>query len=168
MTALELSEVVTLVLGDVQRVLSLHQATGFKTDTRVDVRAFARMLAKIAHCYHVQQRGFFPLAESPIVATILKDEGEPRIWLGTTSNRPLELKVGSTAMHLLQIDDLESDDGSLCTVVRIRLFAPLRSPTYIVTTRLSEQQASVISKPHMALDSAQHLEEAERRFTLRN
>ncbi len=136
MTALEVSGVVTLVFGNVPTVLSSRQASGFETNTRIDIRAFNRMLAKIAHCYHVSQRGAFPLTESPILPTILTDHGAPRAWIGTVNHMPLERNPGSTALHLLHIEEATSDDGARCTAVRIKLFAPMNSPTYMIATRL--------------------------------
>ncbi|WP_217540240.1 hypothetical protein, partial [Stenotrophomonas sp. GbtcB23] len=42
-----------------------------RIEDRMDIWAFVRLLAKIAHGYHVAVYGQFPLNESPLVPIIL-------------------------------------------------------------------------------------------------
>lgn len=115
-------------------VVREHAAAGVKIEDRMDIWAFLRMLAKIAHGHHVSVHGIFPLHESPLVPLILGQRWDARNWIGNTERDPLP--SDRPALHLLQDLPLESDNGSHGMAVRIKLFASHQSPTYALATRL--------------------------------
>jgi hypothetical protein len=125
----------TLHFGDPTEMLRQQSAVGVRFDTPMDVWAFVRMLGKIAHSYHVAEKGWFPLDESPVVSVVLGKSMRAKEWIGTLDANHLE-KPGSQALHLMNITDLSGPDGSVCSVVRIKLFAPWPAPTYAVATRI--------------------------------
>ncbi len=109
-------------------------AVGLRIHDRLDVPAFGRMLAKIAHGYHVAVHGVFPLEESPLAAIILGTRWDAHNWIGNTEQDPLP--SDRPALHLLQDLPIKGDDGECGTVVRIKLFASQPSPTYALVTRM--------------------------------
>lgn len=111
-----------------------YQAQGMRFEDRMDVWAFAKMLAKIAHSYHVAIHGAFPLEQSPLVPIILGQRSDALNWIGTTLTDPLP--SGGQALHLLQHLPLESDDGGRGMAVRVKLFAGAPTPTYALATRI--------------------------------
>lgn len=117
-----------------------YQAQGMRFEDRMDVWAFARMLAKIAHSYHVAVHGLFPLEQSPLVPIILGRRSDALNWIGTTSTDALP--SGGQALHLLQHLPLESDDGGTGMAVRIKLFARDPTPTYALATRIEPPEAA--------------------------
>ncbi|WP_132985020.1 HNH endonuclease [Luteimonas terricola] len=132
---LEIMAVDTLHFGVGQgELVREYQAQGVRFDDRLDVWAFAKLLAKIAHGYHVAIHGMFPLQESPLVPIILGQRSDALNWIGNTLEDPLP--SGGTALHLLQHLPLEADDGGRGAVVRIKLFATDPTPTYALATRL--------------------------------
>lgn len=125
----------TLTFGVGQsEVLREHSARGVRFQDRLDIWAFVRMLAKIAHGHHVAIHGMFPLEESPLVPIILGTRSDAKNWIGCTEQDPLP--SDRTSMHLLQDIPLEGEDGSKGMAVRIKLFAPHNAPTYALATRL--------------------------------
>ena len=127
--------IATLHIGDPVETLRQYSATGIRFETPMDVWAFARMLSKIAHSYHVAEKGWFPIDESPVVPVVLGERKRVKDWIGTLDSNQLE-KPGSQALHLMNIAELIAPDGSVCSVVRIKLFAPMNGPTYAVVTRI--------------------------------
>lgn len=125
----------TLHIGDPAEWLRQQSAVGVRFEAPVDVWAFTRMLGKIAHSYHVAEKGWFPLEESPVLPVVLGKSNRAKEWIGTLGANLLEAP-GSQALHLMNIEDLTGPDGSVCSVVRIKLFAPWQGPTYAVATRL--------------------------------
>lgn len=104
-----------------------HDAVGIKFNDRIDIPAFVRMLAKIAHGYCVAKRGLFPFEESPLIPIISGERFDARNWIGNLVNDPLP--QGSCSLHLLGDRLLSSDDGGTGVAVFIKLFAQLPSPT---------------------------------------
>lgn len=115
-----------------------YQAQGVRFEDRMDLWAFVKMLAKIAHSYHVAAHGLFPLEQSPLVPIILGKRSDALNWVGTTLTDALP--PGGQALHLLHHAALESDNGSRAWAVRIQLFAHDPTPTYALATRLSLPQ----------------------------
>ena len=113
-------------------VLRKHKADGIRFEDSMDIWAFARMLAKIAHAHHVAVRGLFPLEESPLVPLILGKTSDAANWIGNTEHDPLPPK--GSVLHLLQ--DVSSEEDNRATMVRIKLFAHIDGPTYALATRL--------------------------------
>ncbi len=118
-----------------------YQAQGVQFEDRLDVWAFVRLLAKIAHGYHVAIHGMFPLQESPLVPIVLGQRSDALNWIGNTLEDPLP--SGGSALHLIQHLPLEADDGGRGTAVRIKLFATDPTPTYVLATRLLTTRFSI-------------------------
>ena len=133
--SLEIIAIDTLHIGDAEKVMREHTATGIRLEDRMDVWAFARMLGKIAHGYHIAEKGWFPLEESPVLPMVMGESTWAKQWIGCLESDPLA-KPASRALHLMHITDLTGADGSVCSVVRIKLFSPTSGPTYAVVTRL--------------------------------
>lgn len=133
--SLEIMAFDTLHIGDPSKSLRDHSAVGIRFEDPMDVWAFVRMLGKIAHCYHIAEKGWFPLVESPVLPVVLEVSNRAKEWIGSLDANSLE-KPGSQALHLMNVTDLTAPDGSVCSVVRIKLFAPMKGPTYAVATRL--------------------------------
>ena len=132
---LRISALATLTFGlGSGELLHQHAAVGARFEDQMDVWAFVKLLAKIAHGYHVAIHGLFPLNESPLVPIMLAQRRDARNWIGNTEAHPLP--SGGMALHLLQHVPLETDDGSRATAVRIKLFATDPTPTYALATRI--------------------------------
>lgn len=91
-------------------------AVGVQVNDRMAIWYFVRMLAKIAHGYHVATRGMFPLEESPLIPIILGTRRDARNWIGCNAEHPLP--SDRPALHLLSEAALEDDDQSECGAVR--------------------------------------------------
>ncbi|QQP97962.1 HNH endonuclease [Lysobacter enzymogenes] len=127
----------TLTFGlDNSDLIGRNQAVGARFEDEVDLWAFVRMLAKIAHGYHVAMRGVFPMEESPLVPIIMGERVDAQNWVGCTKQQDA-LPDGRSALHLLQEDVLTGADGSKCSTVRIKLFAGQPTCTYVLATRLT-------------------------------
>lgn len=107
---------------------------GARIHDRIDVISFVRLLAKIAHGYHVSVHGMFPLQESPLIPIILGQRLDARNWIGGMEEHPLQ--SDSHSLHLLAEDTLPADNGSQAVAVRMKLFAPQNAPTYVALSRL--------------------------------
>jgi hypothetical protein len=112
-----------------------QKPNGIRIHTRVHIWNFIRMIAKIAHSYHVAIKGSFPLNESPIVKVALNKSNNVKPWIGCLEQYPLS-KPESTALHLLDLNEIEGEDNQTCTVVRIKLLSPTSGPTYTAITRI--------------------------------
>ena len=132
---MEIMALDTLHIGDAKRVMREHAAVGIRFEDRMDTWAFIRMLAKIAHGFHIAQQGWFPQIESPVLPVIMGTSNLAMPFIGCLESDSL-VKPGSNALHLMDIHGITGADGSVCTVVRIKLFAPALGPTYAVVTRL--------------------------------
>lgn len=115
-----------------------YQARGMRFEDQMDLWAFVKMLAKIAHSYHVAVDGLFPLEQSPLVPIILGQRSDALNWIGTMLTDTLP--SAGQALHQLHHAPLESEDRSQAWAVRIKLFAPDPTPTYALATRLSLPQ----------------------------
>ncbi|MEO7050358.1 MAG: hypothetical protein ABI128_01715 [Rhodanobacter sp.] len=133
-TGCEIVAIDTLHIGDT-KCAQRRGAVGVQIKTDVDTGAFVRMLAKVAHCYYIAEKGLFPLSQSPILPVIMGRSDDAKPWIGCLEDAQLT-KQGSTALHLIDIAELVGADGSICSVVRIKLFSPNSGPTYAVVTRI--------------------------------
>lgn len=132
---IEIMAVDTLHIGDANQVMREHGVVGIRFEDHMDGWAFVRMLGKIAHGYYIAEKGWFPLEESPVLPVVMGNSTRVKEWIGCLESNPL-VKPGSKAIHLMDITDLTGADGSVCSVVRIKLFSPTSGPTYAVVTRL--------------------------------
>jgi len=117
--------------------------SGAKICDSIALFSFVRLLAKIAHGYHVSVYGMFPLHESPLIPIIQGHAAGVQNWIGGLEGHPLPSDRPS--LHLLAVDALEGGDGSTCMAVRIKLFASHGAPTYVATSRLIASQSSAAS-----------------------
>lgn len=132
---IEVMAIATATFGPAENsVVREPGAVGMQFNDRMNVVAFGRMLAKIAHGYHVAVHGLFPLEESPLVPIILGKRWDAHNWIGNTEHEPLP--SDRPALHLLQHLPLEADGGIAGMAVRIKLFASFPSPNYALATRL--------------------------------
>jgi hypothetical protein len=122
------------------RTEGISGAVGVRVSDSIALFSFVRLLAKIAHGYHVSVHGMFPLHESPLIPVILGDARGMGNWIGCADEHPLPSDRPS--LHLLAADALDGDDGSTCTAIRIKLFAPNGAPTYVAASRLTAPRAS--------------------------
>lgn len=109
-------------------------ARGVLVHDRIDVISFTRLLAKIAHSYHVSVHGMFPLQESPLIPIILGHRMDAKNWVGGIEEH--QLPSDSPSLHLLAENSLSGDDESQAVAVRMKLFAPHHAPTYIAISRI--------------------------------
>ncbi|MCL1531427.1 hypothetical protein M3O57_14495 [Xanthomonas nasturtii] len=102
----------------------------------------SRFLCKTAHGFHVSQRGLFPLEESPALAIMRADRTDYSNWIGSEDFSP----SGDTSeMHDLSIEDVVTEAGISCTVVKIRMFGAFGvDMRYVVVTRAKGWQVHTI------------------------
>lgn len=111
---------------------------GIQIKTRVHIWAFIQVLAKIAYSYHIAIKGVFPREECPVLPIVLGNSRTAKPWIGCLEDQPLS-KPGSTALHLMDLNELTNNSGAACTVVRIKLLSTSSGPTYSVITRIHNQ-----------------------------
>lgn len=133
--SIEIIGIDTLHIGNAVEVIQDHSATGIEIQTKLDIFSFIRMLAKIAYSYYVAEKGVFPLIESPVLPIAINRHSFAKQWIGCLEDHPLA-KLGSKALHLLDINECVGDDGSIASVVRIKLFSATSGPTYSVLVRV--------------------------------
>ncbi len=121
-------------------------ARGARIEDRIDVISFVRLLAKIAHSYHVAINGLFPLHESPLIPIILGERMDAKNWIGGMEEHPLP--SDRPALHLIAEDPMFGDDGSRSVAVRIKLFAPHQTPTYVAMTRIMPPAVDAAGSPN--------------------
>jgi hypothetical protein len=132
---IEVAGIDTLHIGDAIESVQSHRATGVEIQTKLDIWSFIRMLAKIAYSYYVAEKGVFPRGESPVLPIAINEHSYAKQWIGCLEDHPLT-KPGSEALHLLDITDIVGKDGSICSVVRIKLLSTASGPTYSVVVRM--------------------------------
>lgn len=132
---IEVAGIDTLHIGDTIATVQKHRATGVEIQTKLDIRTFIRMLAKIAYSYYIAEKGVFPLEESPVLPIAINELSYAKQWIGCLEDYPLK-KPGSEALQLLDITEIAGDDGLICSVVRIKLFPVTSGPTYSVVVRI--------------------------------
>lgn len=133
--SMEIAGIDTLHIGNAIEAIQDHSATGVEIQTKLDVWSFIRMLAKIAYSHYVAERGAFPLLESPALPIAICEHSFAKRWIGCLEDHPLT-RPESKALHLMDITEITGDDGSICSVVRIKLFSVISGPTYSVVVRI--------------------------------
>lgn len=115
-----------------------------QVDLNVQIKPgeLSRFLCKTAHGFHVSQRGLFPLEESPALAIMKADRTDYSNWIGSEDFSP----SGDTfEMHDLSIEDVVTEAGISCTVVKIRMFGAFGvDMRYVVVTRAKGWQVHTI------------------------
>jgi hypothetical protein len=132
---IEIVAIDTLHIGDSAEFMQSYRADGIEIKTKINIWPFIRMLAKIAYSYHVAEKGTFPRSESPVLPLSLNKTNYAKLWIGNIEEHPLT-KAGSKALHLMDVTDIIGEDGTVCSVVRIKLFSTSSGPTYSVVTRI--------------------------------
>lgn len=132
---IEVAGIHTLHIGDALEPVQRHRAAGVEIQTKLDIWSFIRMLAKIAYSYYVAEKGGFPLGESPVLPIAINEHSYAKKWIGCLEDHLLT-KPGSDALHLLDITEIVGDDGSIYSVVLIKLFSVTSGPTYSVVVRI--------------------------------
>ena len=124
----------TLHFGkDVESFVLEQGATAIRGNVRIDVNAFARMLAKIAYGFHVGADGQFPSEESPALALLKAQIQQPGSWIGSIFAPTPESTF--RGLHALSLEHRESQTGDQLSVVHVKLFARTGACTYEVVTR---------------------------------
>lgn len=140
--SLVLVAVHTLHVGDAQRTIQANAAAGLEYEDAIDLWPFVRMLAKIAHAYYIAEKGWFGPEESPVLPLIMGRSRMAKEWLGCLDGDHEQLRLPeSKALHLLDIVELPGDDGTLCSIVRIKLLSTDAGPTYAVAVRIRKAPA---------------------------
>lgn len=99
----------------------------------LDIRSYARMLCKIAHCYtvkHIGLDGFTPMLNSVIV-------NDARNWADFVGTDAQPFPKDLDKLHTLE---LQANENGL-VMVRIQLFSSIGAPLYhVLTGRLAGSQ----------------------------
>lgn len=107
-------------------------AEGVRIRDRIDVISFGRLLAKIAHGYHVALNGVASSLQSPLIPIILGKKSDFRNWVGGIEENHLGFKA--SIRHVLDSTTFEDDDGAEGLAVTVKLFSP-SGPTYVLATQ---------------------------------
>jgi hypothetical protein len=116
---------------------------GFKIG-RIDNLAFARMLAKIAHCYAVARCGadsFEPMLPPLILGKI----SSAQYFVG--GDLSIEPPDQSHLLHDMYPVDCRRDNGPVYLGVALRLFAMIGMPRYHIVVGRRLKQAPITDKP---------------------
>ncbi|RHW22366.1 HNH endonuclease [Pseudomonas jilinensis] len=132
----------TIHIGFFEKIILENGAVGVTFAHRIDLWPFARLLAKIAHAYYIAEKGWFAPEESPVLPLIMGRSRLAKQWLGCLDGAHEQLRLpGSKALHLLDIVELTDGDGTICTIVRIKLLSTDAGPTYAVAVRIRQDSA---------------------------
>lgn len=122
--------------------------------TRADLRAFCRMLAKIAHSYAVATLG--PLGFTPLLDNIIRDQNlksrEAMRFVGCMPDQT----VKENALHSLGNGFATLADGRKFHIVKIRLFAQFGAPTYTVVVGTIKELEIPSPPPEIGDTTARH------------
>ena len=99
---------------------------------RIDVTAFARMLAKIGYAFAVFERGPFPLSEVPVLPLILGRSNDASAWVGSAEFETESEKRGAPWV-LGTYEGTRLDER--VTIARVKLFANAGATGYEVVVR---------------------------------
>jgi hypothetical protein len=92
-------------------------------------------LCKIAHGFHVWERGMFPLEESPAIAILRGERTDYSNWVGSMPSSS-DKEQQSESLHKMLIEDVTTESGKQCTLVRLSLFNSFGPQfSYVVITR---------------------------------
>ena len=112
-------------------VLSKHNKPGIRFETAIDVNAFLRMIAKIAHAYHVANLGLFPRSESPLLPLIFNSSKGLNNWIGSGANIPENVSRNCGQILWCTYDDIKKVNFTC-----LKLFPSQPGGNYISVTRL--------------------------------
>lgn len=109
-----------------QKFLQDNDLSGIKISTRLDIKSFLRLLAKIAYGFYVAQNGLFPKDESPLLPIILGTNPKHTFsacdYIGS-DNTP-NVKPESNALHLIyDTENKDTDCEPIANSVSMQLFA---------------------------------------------
>lgn len=119
--------------GDVKKFILDRNLSGISKTTKIDVYAFAQLLAKTAYSFYVGVKGIFPMDESPALALIKGDVKDASNWVGSTF-LPISSE-DSKSLHRLATKEVIQKDGGVVDVVLIQFFASEGTCTYEVVVR---------------------------------
>ncbi|MDR3446934.1 hypothetical protein [Dyella sp.] len=121
----------------------LYGASGIDLTASVKPPQFIRFLCKIAHGFHVWERGMFPLKESPAIELLMARRTDYSNWVGGKDTAPSNEE--RRPLHEVTIEDVVTKSGMHCTLVNIALFNSLGPNfAYQVVTRAPGWQEHVI------------------------
>ena len=128
------------------RLCQRYNASGMKFSVQIAPPLIIRFLCKIAHGFHVLERGLFPLKESPALALLKSERFDYSNWVGSA---PVSTDSEQrTSLHKMTIEDVTTKSGLPCTVVNIALFNSLGPNfNYVVVTRAVGWQEHVANTP---------------------
>ncbi|QMV73624.1 hypothetical protein HS961_12730 [Comamonas piscis] len=126
----------TLYFGENPKDFLLKENYHGITDrVRIDVHAFAKLLAKTAYAFYVAEKGLFPRSESPALALMNGELRDTSIWVGS-SFQPLAKKTSE--LHQLETKVVKIRTGKEVEIVRVQLFAPAGTCIYEVVVRAAK------------------------------
>ena len=129
--ALKMHSVQTIYLGDRERVLQKYKAESISHLMRIDAFDFARMIAKIAYCYLVAEKGIDYLNKPNILSLIHGDGTHAGTWVGSSN----EIVTADSAEFCLRYEtyiDFSTGEPQGYALVYVKLFANISSPIYLV------------------------------------
>lgn len=117
---------------DPARVLAENQADNIAVMAFVDVRAFSRMIGKIAYSYAAAKLGYERVKDALLMSSLLHEKDEIGLWVGGTN--ALVGKPDASGYQVgFKIYNAPTKEGQTEVVlVLLRLFANLGTPAYIV------------------------------------
>jgi hypothetical protein len=106
--------------GEIARLCRIYGATKIDLSSKIVPPQVIRFLCKVAHGFHIWERGLFPLEESPAIAILKSERTDYSNWTG--SKFVSSGQDPQASMHEMSIEDVTTKSGLQCVVVNIALF----------------------------------------------
>lgn len=130
----------------IQELCGRYGASGIDLKASIRAPQIMRFLCKIAHGFHIWERGMFPLSESPALELLMARRTDYSNWIGAKNIEPSQGEKHS--LHEVFIEDGITKSGAHYTLVNIVLFNPLGPGfAYQVITRAPGWQAHTTKAP---------------------
>lgn len=130
----------------IRQLCTTYGAASIDLSATIQPPTLIRFLCKIAHGFHVAERGLFPLEESPAIALLRAERTDYSNWVG--SKPTSKTQEQQTSMHEMSVEDVTTQSGLQCVVVNIALFESFGPKfAYQVVTRAPGWQQHVVDIP---------------------
>lgn len=131
----------------IRSLCKIYGAAKIDLSARITPQPLIQFLCKIAHGFHVWERGLFPLEESPAIALLKSERTDYSNWVGSKSVSSGQEQ--NAAMHEMSIEDVTTKSGLRCVVVNIALFNSLGPKfAYQVITRAPGWREQIVEAPN--------------------